>query len=625
MKNGLAVITILALLVCALGASAQEEGSAEPQVFTSGDYEYILLDDGSAEITYYKGTERDLSVPAQIDGFTVSSIGGSAFSHNETLFSVELPNSLTGIGDGAFFSCSSLGGIALPDSVVYLGINPFLDCKSLTQITVSSDSAFAVIDGVLFEKSTKRLICYPCAFIAPDYCPPEGTLSIGTYAFSLCSSLQSITFPDSVTHIGDNAFLGCASLRSVAFPSSLATMGKNPFADCKSLTQITASPDGAFEVIDGVLFEKSTKTLICYPYALTAPDYSVPEGTLSIGETAFYGCSLNSITLPDSLVSIGDGAFSSCDALKSVYIPDSVTTMGKNPFSGCDSLTQIATPPNGVYEAVDGVLFEKNTKTLICYPNALIAPNYSVPEGIQSIGEMAFYSCDALKSVTLPNSLISIGNSAFSYCHSLSSVEFPDSLVSIGDSAFSDCFLLSDVTLPDSLVSIGSGAFSYCDALSNIRIPDSVTTIIGENPFAGCESLTQIAVSPDSGFAVIDGVLFEKSTKRLICYPLTLTASEYSVPEGTQIIGDNAFYSCDLLNSVTLPNSISSIEDGAFSYCDALSSIELPDSLLDIGYGAFSGCDALTLTVGRDSYARSYARENHIPYTYADANDWLTN
>lgn len=306
MKKGLAVITILALLVCALGASAQEEGSAEPQVFTSGDYEYILLDDGSAEITYYKGTERDLSVPAQIDGFTVSSIGTGAFFHNETLFSVELPNSLTGIGEEAFSSCEalqsvslpdslasigngafsfcySLNSITIPDSVVSIGRNPFERCDCLTRITVSPDSAFAVIDGVLFEKSTKRLICYPCAFTAPDYCVPEGILSIGARAFSFCSSLRNISLPDSLVNIETLAFSQCTSLNNVILPDSLT----------------------------------------------------------SIGDFAFHLCSsLNNITLPDSLTSIGNGAFSGCRNLKELTLPDSLTNFGGTAvFFGCHDLT----------------------------------------------------------------------------------------------------------------------------------------------------------------------------------------------------------------------------------------------------------------------------------------------
>lgn len=90
-------------------------------------------------------------------------------------------------------------------------------------------------------------------------------------------------------------------------------------------------------------------------------------------------------------------------------------------------------------------------------------------------------------------------------------------------------------------------------------------------------------------------------------------------------IGDSAFYFCDSLTTVSIPDSVTSIGDGAFYYCDSLTSVSIPDSVTSIGDYAFGDCSNLTLTVPRNSYAAEYAKTNNIPYTYPDANDWLNN
>ena len=175
------------------------------------------------------------------------------------------------------------------------------------------------------------------------------------------------------------------------------------------------------------------------------------------------------------------------------------------------------------------------------------------------------------------------------------------------------------------VTSIGDGAFFGCRALKSIELPDSVTSM-GVNPFAGCGSLKNIQVSPEQPvFAVIDGVLFNKAEKSLICYPAGKQEEAYEVPQGIQQIKSGAFYDCSTLTSIELPDSVTSIGDGAFAQCRSLTSIELPDSVTSIEDEAFEGCINLTITVQRDSYAARYAKDNNLKYTYPDANDWLNN
>ena len=175
------------------------------------------------------------------------------------------------------------------------------------------------------------------------------------------------------------------------------------------------------------------------------------------------------------------------------------------------------------------------------------------------------------------------------------------------------------------VTSIGDEAFSGCRALTSIELPDSVTSM-GVNLFAGCESLKNIQVSLEQPvFAVIDGVLFNKAEKSLICYPAGKQEEAYEVPQGIQQIKFGAFAGCRFLTTIELPDSVTSIGDFAFAGCSSLTSIELPDSVTSIGDRAFEKCDNLTMTVQRDSYAARYAKDNNLNYTYPDANDWLNN
>ena len=271
--------SILAVLFVVLLTALTVNGAvADEEVFTSGDYQYRILEDGTAEITRYSGEDEALKIPETLDGKIVTSIGEQAFRDSSSLMSVELPDSLTNIGNGAFLWCSSLTSVELPDSVTSMGTNPFNGCELLKNIKVSPEQpAFAVIDDVLFNKAEKSLICYPEGKQAEDYKVPQGILQIGDFAFESCSSLTSIELPDSVTNIGESAFSGCGSLLSIKLPDSVmkvgdrafsgcnsltnidlpysvTSMGANPFGDCESLKNIRVSPEQpVFAVIDGVL------------------------------------------------------------------------------------------------------------------------------------------------------------------------------------------------------------------------------------------------------------------------------------------------------------------------------------------------------------------------------------
>lgn len=431
--------------------------------YTFGDYSYILLKDGTAEIIKYYGKEEVIAVPEKLDRFIVTSIADRAFS-----------------------MCSSLTSISLPDSVVSIDENPFAFCMKLEKIVVSSDHPTLVTkDGVLFDKANKKLVCYPLGKAENRYSVPKGIKEIGSRAFASCRSLTTIIIPDSITSIGDNAFNLCDSLIA--------------------------------------------------------------------------------IDLPDSVTSIGDYAFSTCKSLTTIKLPDSVVSVGKNPFNSCTKLSKIiVSPEHPILAVIDNVLFDKINKKIVCYPNGKTDSIYNIPRGIKVIGYSAFGGSSSLTTINIPDSVTSIEDFAFYGCGSLSTINIPDGITSIGDSVFCFCNSLITIELPDSVTSIGDYAFGACKSLTTINIPDTVISI-----------------------------------------------------------GDHAFSACDSLTTINLPYSVTSIKDYAFSLCDSLATIYLPESVTSIGDKAFSNCDQLTITVVRGSYAAEFCKENGLNYIYSDSLDWL--
>ncbi len=238
--------------------------------------------------------------------------------------------------------------------------------------------------------------------------------SIGNYAFENCTSFTSITIPDSVTSLGGCAFYNCKSLTSAIIGNGVTSIDVDAFYNCTSLTSVTIG-DSVTSIGDWA-----------FSYCSSLTSITIPDSVTSIGSYAFYNCdSLTSVTIPDSVTSIGDWAFEDCSSLTSITIPDSVTSIGDGAFSFCKSLVSITVDSdNSSYCSVNGVFFNKNKTTLICYPAGKDNTSYSIPDSVISIGSAAFFYCTSLTSITIPDSVTSIGFIAFIYCTSLTDVYF---------------------------------------------------------------------------------------------------------------------------------------------------------------------------------------------------------
>ena len=327
---------------------------------------------------------------------------------------------------------------------------------------------------------------------------------------------------------------------------------------------------------------------------------NISNGITRIGDCAFDGLGITSITIPDSVTSIGNDAFGDCGNLTDITIPDSVTSIGDYTFYGCKSLTSITIPCSVTSIGNDAFGFCENLT------------NITIPDSVTSISDDAFSNCENLTDITIPDSVTSIGSRAFYGCKSLTSITIPNGVTSIGGSVFEDCTSLTSITIPNSVTSIGNYTFYGCTSLTSITIPDSVISI-GWCAFYDCASLTSITI-PNSitsiGLEAFDNTPWYDSKpdgivyigKILYRYKGDMPANtNIVIPDSVASIGYRAFYMCTNLTSITIPNSVTSIEESAFECCKGLTSVTIPDSVKSIGGDVFFGCDSLTSITIPDS------------------------
>ena len=252
-------------------------------------------------------------------------------------------------------------------------------------------------------------------------------------------------------------------------------------------------------------------------------------------------------------------------SITTVYIENGVSSIGDSAFESCEALTDM-----------------------------------TIADSVTSIGKNAFACCSGLTSVTIPSSVTSIGEYAFQYCSSLKTVAIPDGITSIKKGTFYNCTGLTDVTIGKNVENIESGAFEYCKGLTSVTIPSSVSSITG-NPFSECKKLTSITVADDNpSYMSKDGVLFEKNGETLL-FCLQGKEGDYQIPDSVKSINSGAFFNCDKLTGITVPNSVTNIQEWTFFGCSNLTSIVIPNSVTSIGEAAFSRCCNLTQMIIPDS------------------------
>lgn len=321
-------------------------------------FKYSISQTGEATIIDYVGTDTAVEIPKKIDENTVTAIGIAAFYGCTDITSITIPDGVISIGECAFDECTSLTSITIPKSVTSIGKNAFVRCTGLKSIELdNSNTAYSLVDGILFNNDKTKLIKYPGKKDGTSYSIPDSVTSIESSAFYGCTNLKNITIPESVTYIDEYAFNSCVNLTSVTIPSKVTFIGNRAFQDCSGLTSIV-----------------------------------IPDGVTSIEDFAFEYCeSLTSVTIPDSVTVICDSAFNCCRKLTSVTIPDSVTFIEVFAFAHCTSLASITLSNN--ITSIEGRSFV-NCESLT---------SVKIPFGVTLIEEYAFYGCTSLEKIFLPD------------------------------------------------------------------------------------------------------------------------------------------------------------------------------------------------------------------------------
>lgn len=234
------------------------------------------------------------------------------------------------------------------------------------------------------------------------------------------------------------------------------------------------------------------------------------------------------------------------------------------------------------------VAYQKNGDHLIDVSLPAEAIYKGVSYKVVNIANYAFLSSRNLSSITIPESITSIGDFAFTKSTYLRSISIPESVIMIGEEAFSYSGI-SSIKLPSSLITLGSRAFYCCDNLTEIFIQGKVTDF-GELIFDRCVNLQNIEVDGNNPILKSeDGVLYSKDMKKLIAYPIGKENSEFVIPSTITTVGARAFALSNHLRNVRFPQNLSSIEEGAFFSCDSIDDIVLPEKLVSIGDMGLTG------------------------------------
>ena len=474
---------------------------------------------------------------------TVTEIEYDAFWTNKYLKKITLPDNVTTIGGYAFASCSSLEEINIPAKVTKIDNYAFSSNAAMKSVTSAITSPTALSETV-FNSIPSTATLYVPAGTKSKYQSLAGwnkftniveqggggstgnvTYSNGvmtvtlTTAGTLQSSIANSGY--STTNVTELVVTGPLNGADLKVIRDLTTTG--------NVTKLRLTKDGKNATIVG---GDPTE----YYGSHTASKDNVLPAYL------FYSSKLTNIYLPNTITSIESYCFAYSNQLVDLSIPASVTSVNSSFVNGCSALTTLYVGSgSSSYDALNGVLYTKDLKTLVKYPEGLTATSFSVRSGVTAIASYAFYKAK-----------------------------------------------LTSISLPTTLQSIGSSTFSN-SSIKTLSIPASVTSV-ATTSFSSMSSLTSFSVASGSSTLSTDtrGALFDKNKTILKAYPLGNTSTTYTIPSTVVELEYDAFWGHDYLKTITLPNGVKTIGGWALSGCSSLEEVNIPATVTKIDGYAFS-------------------------------------
>lgn len=257
----------------------------------------------------------------------------------------------------------------------------------------------------------------------------DGATKIGAKMFRKCSAFTEIIIPEGVEEIGNYAFEECYSLERIEIPETVRIYGDSVFSGCNNLSGLTV--------------HKGVESIGKYVFSgKIAGDLVIPESVEYIGEGAFAGSDITSITFNSHMDEISNDICRGCVNLTDINFSDSITKIGGSAFVGCDAMKEV-----------------------------------EIPGTISEIGYSAFKNCDLLEIVTIGEGVKTIGDYAFQYCGNLKEVNLPEGVTYYGKAAFASCNSLKEILVPNGPTELGNGIFYNSSNLEKISLPESVVEL----------------------------------------------------------------------------------------------------------------------------------------------------
>ena len=489
-----------------------ESGNVVPGVvFVQNSIHYRVKNDGDAEVTEVDANTKNVDIPEEVTyggrTYVVSSIGENAFEGHSDINYLSIPSTIKRIGEYAFIDCGSSMTVNIADPVAWcqmeLGNEHSSPLSSAGKVLVY-DIETTDIKIPNTVNSIGNFTFYQCRKIKTLSIPGSVT-TIGSSAFEDCTGLTSISFTYGNVSISGSAFEGCTGLTEVTIPGSVNVIAINAFKNCRNLTSVISEIEYP-STIDRSVFEGLPSSSVLQVPKGTKSAYQSVSGwdqfskvvETGIGDVDFSRNGINYrkisgnevevasaddgktvIEIPKTIAYdgvtyhvtvIGEGAFEGRSDISYLFIPSSITSIGEYAFIDCGSNIIV------------------NIENLEAWCQVELGNEHSSP--LSSAKTFKLNGAE-VKSLSIPNGVESISNFAFYQCRSITSLHIPGSVKTIGSSAFEDCTGLTSVSLSEGTETISGSAFEGCSGLTRINLPSSITAI-SINAFKNCSGLTSI-------------------------------------------------------------------------------------------------------------------------------------